>query len=148
MWGSRRALALCENASVAQNDGISQDGMTCTVIPTVLRALTCCCTVVAHGADWERACSLRIVRPVVLQDGVHSCKRAPVKCCTERTGQSVAVGVPSSSTTSETQVLASIHLHACDAMFTLCAREGLHLCAPPDHVTAGLASDFVHFAAR
>jgi hypothetical protein len=44
---------------VAQNDGISQDGMTCTVIPTVLRA---CCTVVAHGcADWERASSLRII---------------------------------------------------------------------------------------
>jgi hypothetical protein len=72
MWGSRRALALSEDASVAQNDGISQDGMTCTVIPTVLRALTCCCTVVAHGADLERACSLRIVRPVVLQDSVPS----------------------------------------------------------------------------
>jgi hypothetical protein len=90
MWGSRRALALCENASVALNDGPSQDGMTCTVIPIVLRALPCCCTVVAHGcADWERACSLRIIRRVVVQDGVHSGKRAPapVKCCTERTGQ-------------------------------------------------------------
>ena len=88
MWGSRRALALCENASVAQNDGPWQDGMTCTVIPIVLRALPCCCTVIAHGcADWERACSLRIIRRVVVQDGVHSGKRPPVKCCTERTGQ-------------------------------------------------------------
>ena len=59
MWGSRCALPVCEDASVAQNDGISQDGMTCTVIPTVLRA---CCTVVAHGwADWKRASSLRII---------------------------------------------------------------------------------------
>ena len=59
MWGSRRALPVCEDASVVQNDGIAQDGMTCTVIPTVLRA---CCTVVAHDcADWERASSLRII---------------------------------------------------------------------------------------
>ena len=58
-WGSRRALPVCEDASVVQNDGISQDGMTCTVISTVLRA---CCTVVAHDcADWERASSLRII---------------------------------------------------------------------------------------
>ena len=62
MWGSRRALPLCEDASVVQNDGPSQDGMTCTVIPTVPRALPCCCTVVAHGwADWKRASSLRII---------------------------------------------------------------------------------------
>ena len=88
MWGSRRALPVCEDASVVQNDGISQDGMTCTVIPIVLRALPCCCTVVAHGcADWERGCSLRLIRRVVLQDGVHSGKGAPVKCFTERTGQ-------------------------------------------------------------
>ena len=88
MWGSRRALPVCEDASMVQNDGISQDGMTCTVIPIVLRALPCCCTVVAHGcADWERGCSLRLIRRVVLQDGVHSGKRAPIKCCTERTGQ-------------------------------------------------------------
>ena len=59
MWGSRRALPVCEDASVAQNDGISQDGMTCTVIPTVLRA---CCTVVAHDcADWERSSNQRII---------------------------------------------------------------------------------------
>ena len=59
MWGSRRALPVCEDASVAQNNGISQDGMTCTVIPTVLRA---CCTVVAHDcADWERSSNQRII---------------------------------------------------------------------------------------
>ena len=88
MWGSRRALPVCEDASVVQNDGISQDGTTCTVIPIVLRALPCCCTVVAHGcADWERGWSLRLIRRVVLQDGVHSGKGAPVKCFTERTGQ-------------------------------------------------------------
>ena len=59
MWGSRRALPVCEDASVVQNDGIAQDGMTRTVIPTVLRA---CCTVVAHDcADWKRASSLRII---------------------------------------------------------------------------------------
>ncbi len=34
---------------MAQNDGLSQDGMTCTAIPTLLRALPCCCTIVAHG---------------------------------------------------------------------------------------------------
>ena len=60
--GLEARVALCEDASVAQNDGLSQDGMTCTVIPTVLRALPCCCTVVAHGwADWKRASSLRII---------------------------------------------------------------------------------------
>ena len=59
MWGSRRALPVCEDASVVQNDGISQDGMTCTVIPPVLRA---CCTVVAHDcADWERSSNQRII---------------------------------------------------------------------------------------
>ena len=59
MWGSRRALPVCEDASVVQNDGPSQNGMTRTVIPTVLRA---CCTVVAHDcADWKRASSLRII---------------------------------------------------------------------------------------